>query len=699
MTFLNPTALLALFAAAIPIIIHFLNLKKLKKVEFSSIVFLKELQKTKIKRIRIRQLIILALRVLIILFIVMAFSKPAIRSLAGFSSSAKTTAVIILDNSFSMSVVDIEGSLLNQAKQAAKKILDNLNTGDEISIILTSDKTESIEKPSSDFYKLKNRIDNTQISNISIPIYNSLLKAQNILTESQSVNKELYILTDLQKEKITPAKFDNPDFSLAFNKYTRIYLPEMPSKKISNLSATDLTVNSQILEKGKTVSFTAAVSNYSDNRIENSVASLFINGKRVAQQGVSLEAGSTRLINYETTLNETGLLNISVELEDDDILNDNKRCIGLYVPEKISVAAFCDEPLDLKYINLAVELLPSQSIELSSKYFSQINSTDLSKYNVVLLCGSETIKDYTKIRKYLENKGNIIFFPGDKSSTGNYNKLCNALNIPPALELVDNTTSTSYMLIDKIDFRHPVFQDLFEKSNTGNFSSPQFSKYFNLKSEGGKKIMSFTGQSSFLTEHNSFNGRVLQFASAPLPAWSDFPLKSIFAPAILRSISYLSVILPDNENNSAGDILSVKSDDYTDLITAVLPSGDKIIINPEKRKSDEIITFRQTEQTGLYKFFTKDKLIKYSSLNFDSKESDLRRITVNQFEQLLRKFKVESGFYPLNIKSDLSEKIKTSRFGMELWKHFFIAALILAITEMFLARTSKKDIAGLERQK
>jgi len=47
MTFLNPAILFGLLAASIPIIIHLLNLRKLKKIEFSTLQFLKELQKNK----------------------------------------------------------------------------------------------------------------------------------------------------------------------------------------------------------------------------------------------------------------------------------------------------------------------------------------------------------------------------------------------------------------------------------------------------------------------------------------------------------------------------------------------------------------------------------------------------------------------------------------------------------------------------
>jgi len=695
MTFLNPTALLALFAAALPVIIHFLNLKKLKKVEFSSIVFLKELQKTKIKRIKIKQWIILALRILIIMFIVMAFSKPAIRALGGFSSPAKTTAVIIIDNSFSMSVVDAGGSYFSQAKQTAKKLLDNFKTGDEICIILTSSKGDDQEKPKTDFYKIKSIIDDAAISNISLPIYNSILKAQAVFAESQSVNKELYIITDLQKEKIAPAEIKNADFSSALNQYTRIYLLDIPKRKTSNLSVTDLSVNNQIFEKGKSISFTAMISNYSDIAVDNSVASLFINGKRVAQQGINLNENGTKAVNFETALNETGLLNVSVELEDDDILNDNKRYISLFVPEKIFIAVFSDSPDDLKYINMAIDLLSSQSVQLSSKYFSQINSTDLSKYNVVILCGSENIADYSKLQKYLDGKGSVIFFPGNKSTLKNYNRLCSALAISPASGLTDISGSSSPMAIEKTDFQHPLFKDIFEKTNPGAISSPLFIKYFNIKAGQGKSLLGFTGQSSFLAEYNSLGGKVFQFASAPLLNWSDLPLKSIFAPLLLRSISYLAVTQTDNINNYAGDNLIIKPGGNSGPVTAELPDMERIILNPETGNN---IVFPRTEKTGQYKFLMNDKIINYSSVNFDSKESDLKRITTNDFEQFLQSLKIKSGFYSLKIKSDLTEVVKTTRFGMELWKHFFIAALLLAIIEMLLARTSKNDIAGLEKE-
>jgi uncharacterized membrane protein len=96
MTFLNPAILFGLLAASIPILIHLLNLRKLKKIEFSTLIFLKELQKNKIRKIKIKQWLLLLLRVLLILFIVLAFARPTLKSIAigGTASTAKTSAVL-----------------------------------------------------------------------------------------------------------------------------------------------------------------------------------------------------------------------------------------------------------------------------------------------------------------------------------------------------------------------------------------------------------------------------------------------------------------------------------------------------------------------------------------------------------------------------------------------------------------------------
>ena len=141
MTFLNPIALIGLLAAGIPILLHIFNLRKLKTIEFSTLSFLKELQKTKIRRLKLRQLLLLILRTLLVILIVLAFSRPTLKGSlpGGIAEKAKTTAVIVFDDSQSMTASDEQGELLHQAKNAAITIMNLLKDGDEVFLLKLSD--------------------------------------------------------------------------------------------------------------------------------------------------------------------------------------------------------------------------------------------------------------------------------------------------------------------------------------------------------------------------------------------------------------------------------------------------------------------------------------------------------------------------------------------------------------------------------
>jgi hypothetical protein len=133
MTFLNPFVLFGLAAAGIPILLHLLNLRRLKTIEFSTLSFLKELQKTSIRRVKIRQWLLLALRTLLVALLVMAFSRPTLKGTlaGGVAERAKTSAAILLDDSPSMTNVSDHRQLFAQAQAAALHVLEAMSEGDE----------------------------------------------------------------------------------------------------------------------------------------------------------------------------------------------------------------------------------------------------------------------------------------------------------------------------------------------------------------------------------------------------------------------------------------------------------------------------------------------------------------------------------------------------------------------------------------
>ena len=120
MIYQNPKLLYALFAIAIPILIHLFNFRKHKTVYFSSIRFLKEIKEETQKKSELRNILILISRVLAITFLILAFAKPYIPAK---NKHKNNTIVLYIDNSQSMDIDFGDGNLLNSAKEKAIQII------------------------------------------------------------------------------------------------------------------------------------------------------------------------------------------------------------------------------------------------------------------------------------------------------------------------------------------------------------------------------------------------------------------------------------------------------------------------------------------------------------------------------------------------------------------------------------------------
>ena len=121
MIYQNPYLLYALFAIAIPILIHLFNLRKHKVIYFSSLRFLKEIKTKNKKKSRLKNILILLCRILAITFLILAFAKPFVPAK---NKSEKNDVFIYLDNSLSMDIDFGNGNLFNIAKMKASQKLE-----------------------------------------------------------------------------------------------------------------------------------------------------------------------------------------------------------------------------------------------------------------------------------------------------------------------------------------------------------------------------------------------------------------------------------------------------------------------------------------------------------------------------------------------------------------------------------------------
>lgn len=703
MTFLNPLVLLGLLAASIPILIHLFNLRKLKKIEFSTLAFLKELQKNKIRKVKLKQWILLALRVMIILLLVMAFARPTLKELAigGTTSAAKITAVFIIDDTFSMSVIDNQGSLLNQAKATAKNLLKNFQEGDEAALILVSQLSNSEVNVSKNFVDIQKSIDAIELSFQSGILHNALTKAVQVLSQSKNFNKEIYILSDFQTGRLADEKSFS-DFSQILDEHVRIYAVNYSGKEVLNLGIDDIKVNTQIFEKNKPVNFSLTVTNYSNQRVDNISVSLFVNNERSAQVSTNLDAGESKILGIEAVIKTTGFISVFAELEDDEILQDNRRYANVFVPDNIPIIIFTDEPGDSRFVELALIALDNRNtFVITKKNLSELSAYDLKKYEAVIIIGSQNLNAVERLKDYVANGGSLFIAPGSKSSLSNFQNMLNEIGLPNPYASIGKVGDVmNSFLFDNADLNHPVFQNIFSAKEKTKIESPEIYSYFKINTQGkGRSIISMQDGASFLGEYRMKNGKIFLLNTAPILSWSSFPLKSIFVPLINKSILYLA-----SKNKSEINILAGNEFDIDirgrslSPLKIVRPDNTETFFSINQNDANTFVKYGKSDITGNYKILSGSKVIDEISVNADPLESKVKYLDKAGIENYMSKISFKGKLFFMNKDEDLNDAILKSRFGSELWKHFLIAALLLAFVEMLVARNTKKELVEVGKQ-
>jgi len=691
-TFLNTSILMGLIAVSIPIVIHLLTRQKVKKLFFSSLIFLKELQTKKIRRIKIRQILLLLIRTLIILFLILAFARPTVKSelSSAIQSKAKTSAVLLFDNSMSMGMMVDGVSLLEIAKNRVHSLTDVFNVGDEIySFYVTTGTPPVYDGPRYDMKVVEQILAKTPLSFSSTDFNSALMEAKNILAQSKNVNKEIYLISDLQK-----IGFENTAAENILNfKDTNIKLFVLPCNEgdISNLSIVDVKPANQIIEQGKVFELTAVIKNFGDLEEKNKLVQLFIDGKRSAQATVNLKLGDSQNLSFKIVPENTGLLTGSVLLEDDDLTADNRRYFSFFVPNKIDILMAGPEN---KYLNLALELSPN--FELHETDQSKLSSTSLENYQIVILSNIDQVDNQvsSQLYSYVEQGGGLILFLGNAVDLKNYNiNLTSKFSLPTFTESIGSRNEYgSFLTFGDVDLQHPIFNGMFEKQPK-QLESPKF--YFVIQAKENircEHVIRLSNGSPLLSEVQIGKGRVLLFLTAVDPAWSDLYMNGIFIPLINRSVNYLVgaveknfiSLLVDQEItgsiSSTGEIVNLKLQK---------PDGSFEKIRPIIAQDKYSLNFNQTNLIGVYSLYLEDNILNKWIVNYQWEESDVDEISKDEFKNHVGATSVTF----IESENDIKNDVLNTRFGKELWKYLIVVVLILLMIEMMISRESNTSVA------
>ncbi len=689
-SFLNTAVLVGLVALALPFLIHLLNRQKAKRVVFSSLAFLRQLQHKKMRRMKLKQWLLLFIRAIILGLLVLAFARPSLKTTSFLlkGSHARTTAAIVLDNSMSMGVDTEKGQLFEQAKKTALDVIGNLQNGDAISVLFTT-KEQPLEM-TRNFYSVEKAQHLLEAEPLSYRVGHmdrTLRQAVKWLAQSPNPNRELYIISDFQRSnfprKVTPIVTDPA---------IRSYLFYLPTASQPNVGLTRVALLDQILERNRPVKVKARAKNYGTDPVRDVLVQTYLNGRRVAQSSLSLAGHATGsalfLLTPENGRFQTG----KVVLEDDPLLQDNRAYFTFFVPTQTRVL-LVGKADERRFVRLALEPGKSTARSFLIQEMPRLlpGRLFLKKTDILILVDPPGFQSgaVDEIQQFLQNGGRLVLIPGGAVSPRRYNEdFLSALHLPIFKEPVGRPGQTqSYQTWGSIDFAHAIFQGMFKEKHPV-LESPHF--FFSLKvgfAKNADEIIQYRDGNPFLLDLRVGKGRVFLFTSGVSPDWSDWAVKPIFAPLLYRSVSFLaSTGNLQQKPLLVGEPLTFVLNEPQKRLVIVKPNGQEVDVKTVAHGGQPTVAFKDTDEPGIYTLYGGRVKKHVWAVNVHPEESDLEQLSISAVKKLLGK-----NVWELQPGQNFAQVIQESRFGRELTTYFLYAALLLLVLEMVLARTGKSD--------
>lgn len=715
MTFLNPFVLFGLAAAAIPILIHLLNKRKLRTIDFSTLSFLKELQRSTMRKITIRQWLLLLLRTFMIAFLVFAFSRPALRGNFGtIGSHAKTSIAVIIDNTASMDLHNERGTFLDQAKEQASQIIGMMQENDDAVIVRLSDFPEStMDAPSHDRQKLLTQVLEMKSSPKRRTIVDALRAASSLLRQSKNVNKEVYILTDGQRSTFASMSDEPAAAEPLFDPATQFYITGFSGSPAENIGIERVTIPPSLLQINKPVTVNAVIRNYGIVPVRNHLVSISIGPNRVMQKSVTLQGGQSSTVDFTVTPVRPGFITGSIELEDDPFEQDNTRYFSLSIPDKIMIALVTTDDRHSRYmttaLNVANTLSASGSVTVHTFSPYQISTTMLASADVVILSGVTDVQEQSArlLQQYVANGGSMIFFPAADTARIEYRYL-DLFSVSAGGIL--STPAQNPFTIDKVDFDFPIFTGMFDAPVKGKreFESPNITTLLNFPAQRSiRPIITLSNGSPLLWLREYQKGNVIGFSVPAAQQWSDLVFTGMFVPVLVQSVLYgtSQVHLGSTAVEAfAGETMELTAPELRRLTPII--AGTVRMIDPERRYSPlqtyskmlpdgvshTIFTGAEFHSTGHYYAVAGRDTILTVSVNIDRLESDGTLATQDEITALITPLGADeqSLTFPEG-GSSLQEIVLQSRFGVELWRYFLLAAVLLGLLEMIIGREKREQ--------
>lgn len=707
MTFLNTILLAGAAAFMIPLIIHLLNKRRVKVVRWGAMHLLHEVLKQKKRRLQIEQWLLLMTRIAIPIVLALCLARPVLSALRQIPGFGKTSAAILLDDSFSMRAPNPAGTAASQARQDIQRVLDNLPRGSDAQVILAGGTPRKMMDQATSALDLipKQLVD---LPSQAGPVNaNELFQtAGAALQKTSNAAREIVMVSDFQesdwKAIADGASLPALESMMKQEPKPQVTFYRVPTELSENLSIASAELSALVAAETQPVGLRVRVKNHGKRPWQDVAVHLEADGARLRTARVSVPPEGEASLSFTHAFDKVGDHTLAVRLEGDSFPEDNAFYSVIQVRNQLNTLLIDgdpgNEPLAGSVDFLEIALAPHQSAAASLKDlvrtqkidFKRLRADDFRGQEVVVLANVDRFNRLPDLDRFVKDGGGLLVFAGPKCDIDWYNreffKGGNGL-FPCAVKGYGRTESNenaARVLLQRLS--HPSVA-YFNDPRSGRLQDVEFHHWFQLapSDDQTRTLLSLDRGAPLIVEKKIGRGRVIAVATTANPEWSNLPLQPFFVPLAQRLVTYLATQSTTPAWQFVGAPLQVnlKKEQADVDFTLADPLGKTEDIKSRKEGEAALLETKPITSPGVYELKQKNAAAappRLFAFNVNPAESQLRTLSSEDVRKMAAR--LGAGFAE---SFDSYEKLdRERRHGAEFWQPFLLALLVLLFFEVLL---------------